>query len=127
AQVFLQHLPRLGGLTEPGQHGRQGGAHGLLGSGAFQARECDPEPRLILALHCTPPLVSRLDVPPLRVEVGRHPDMNDGCVWVIVGELVAVSGWSSVSRRRRISTAFSNSGCAWAYFPCAWRLNARSL
>ena len=27
AQVFLQRLPRLGRLTEPGQHGGQGGAH----------------------------------------------------------------------------------------------------
>ena len=36
---------------------------------------------------------------------------------------MAVSGWSSVSRRRRISSAFSNSGWAWAYFPWASRLH----
>ena len=39
----------------------------------------------------------------------------------------AVSGWSSVSRRRLISSAFSKSGWAWAYFPCELRSNARLL
>ena len=35
---------------------------------------------------------------------------------------MAVSGWSSVSRRRRISSAFSYSGWAWAYFPWAFEV-----
>ena len=53
AQVFLQRLPCLGRLTEPGQHGGQGGACGTycVRPGAFQAREGDPEPRRVQALH----------------------------------------------------------------------------
>ena len=72
AQVFLQRLPGRGRLTEPGQHGGQGGAHRLLGPGAFQAGEGDPEPGRIQALDRTQPAVARLEVLPLGVEVGRQ-------------------------------------------------------
>ena len=117
AQVFLERLPRLGRLTEPGQHGGQGGARRIPGfAGAFQAGEGDPEPGLIQALHRTQPLVACLEILPLGVEVGRQ-------VVVALGGV----GWSSVSRRRRISSAFSNSGWASACFPWAARLIARLL
>ncbi len=89
AQVFLERLPRLGRLTEPGQHGGQGGAHGFHGACAFQAGEGDPEPGRIQALHRTQPLVSRLEVLPLGVEVGRQVAVAGGGVGVVVGEQTA--------------------------------------
>ena len=44
AQVFLQRLPCLGRLAEPGQHGGQGGRASILWSRRVQAGEGDPEP-----------------------------------------------------------------------------------
>ena len=57
-----------------------------------------------------------LGVLPLGVEVDRQVVVAGGGVGVVVGEQAA-----------SISSAFSNSGWAWAYFPWALRLPARLL
>ena len=54
AQVFLQRLPRLGRLTEPGQHGGQcGGALNRLVPARSRPVNADREPGRIQALHPT--------------------------------------------------------------------------
>ena len=58
----------------------------ILGPGAFQAGEGDPEPGLIQALRRTQPSVACLEVLPLGVEVGRQIVVALGGVGVIVGE-----------------------------------------
>ncbi len=86
AQVFLERPPRLGWLTEPGQHRGQGGAPWLGRSGAVQAGESDPEPGRIQTLHGTQPSVSCLDVTPLGVEIVRHVGVAVGGRRVFVAE-----------------------------------------
>ncbi len=53
-QIFFERLPRLGRLTEPGENGSQNGARRIVGSGTFQTREGDSQPRLLEAIDGTP-------------------------------------------------------------------------
>ncbi len=90
AQVFLERLPREGRLTEPGQHGGQGGTHRLFGpAGAVQPGEGDLKPCPGQALHRTQPLVACFEVLPLGVEVGRQVAVAEGGIGVVVGEQAA--------------------------------------
>ncbi len=87
AQIFLQRLPGIRRLTEPRQHGGQRRARWLLGAGgALKAGEGDPEPSRVQTLHPPPPLVARLAVFPLRVEVIGQAAVAVRGVRVFVGE-----------------------------------------
>ena len=106
AQVFLQRLPCEGRLTEPGQHGGEIGALGFHGPAALKAGKGNPEPSSIQALHRAQPLVFRLDVFPLGIQVDRHIVIAAGRVGMGVAEPAA----ADLERP-------SNSGCATAYLP----------